>query len=378
MSSGAADKGFISILKSSIQNSGNTENDDKPAPVQKRTSKNATLTNNALDPKDTPVSQNKAEAKQSEDPAEVLRQLIIQMTAVAQQMTTAPVVRDTSTATSVAASESAQAMQTPLAFPPLSGNAPGAPAAEQEQNNQGILLKTLTDNMPNNADFKGAIMNAVRNTQQDNADNTVLGAGDTAKVETVAALKVFNPGGKNTATLSKLSESFDDGLSQWKLEASAGQASGDRNSSRDASGLYAQTLQTQSSSIHSGAASQEVVPASKLTSIDEVISKAVDGGQKNLILRIDPPDLGNIHIRLSFDNGVLKADVRVDSNSVKDSFNLALPQIKTSLENSGIKVSEFNVDVREDQYRNGQDSNNQRQQQRQGRGLRNDFSDFFA
>jgi len=117
---------------------------------------------------------------------------------------------------------------------------------------------------------------------------------------------------------------------------------------------------------------------SKLTSIDEVISKAVDSGQKNLILRIDPPDLGSLQIRLSFDNGVLKADVRVDSNAVKDTFNLALPQIKTSLENSGIKVSEFHVDVREDQYRNGQESNNQKQQQRQGRGLKNEFSDFFA
>jgi flagellar hook-length control protein FliK len=70
--------------------------------------------------------------------------------------------------------------------------------------------------------------------------------------------------------------------------------------------------------------------------------------------------------------------VRVDSNAIKDAFNLALPQIKTSLENSGIKVSEFHVDVREDQYRNGQQRNNQDQQQRQDREFKNSFSDFFA
>jgi flagellar hook-length control protein FliK len=203
-------------------------------------------------------------------------------------------------------------------------------------------------------------------------------AHDFAKVETDADLKALNLIGKDAVLTSRASESFDDGLSQWKIETSAGQASGDSNTSRDASGLYAQTLQTQSSSVHAGSASQEVGPVSKLTSVDEVISKALDAGQKNLVIRIDPPDLGSVQIRLSFDNGVLKADVRVDSNAIKDSFNLALPQIKASLENSGIKVSEFHVDVREDQYRHGQQPNNQDRQQKQDREFKNSFSDFFA
>ena len=379
MSSGVPDKGFISILKSSVQNSGKTDNDDKPAPVQETASKNATRTNNTLDSTDTPVSKNEAGAQQSQDPAGILQQLIMQMTAIAQQTMTAPVVRDASTATNVVASEIAQVMQTSEAFPPpVPGKVAGTPATEQEANNPGIYLKPLTENSSNIGDFKGAIMNAVKKPQQDNAANTLLGAGDFEKIETGAEMKALNLGGKDAATMSKASESFDDGLLQWKIESSASQASGDRNSSRDASGLYAQTLQTQPPSIHAGSASQEVVSVSKLTSVDEVISKAVDAGQKNLIIRIDPPDLGSVQIKLSFDNGVLKADVRVDSNAVKDSFNLALPQLKTSLENSGIKVSEFHVDVREDQYSNGQGSNNQGQQQRQGRGLKNGFSDFFA
>ncbi len=378
MSSGAPDKGFISILKSSVQKSGKTENDDKPTCLQEAASKNATLTNKTLDSTDTPVSQNKAEAQQSQDPAEVLRQLIMQMTVIAQQMITAPVIRDASTTTSVMASESAQVMQTPQALPQLLGNIAGTPATEQEANNPGIFLKPLTENIPDIADVKGLIMNAANKPQQGTAVNMVLGEGDSTKVETGAELKAFNMGGKDAAVISKASESFDDSFLQLKIETSAGQASADRNSSQDASGFCAQTLQTQPPSNHGGSASQEVVPVSKLTSVDEVISKAVDAGQKNLIIRIDPPDLGNVQIRLSFDNGVLKADVKVDSTAVKDSFNLALPQIKTSLENSGIKVSEFNVDVREDQYSNGQGSNNQGQQQRQGRGLKNSFSDFFA
>jgi len=378
VSSGVPDKGFISILKSSVQNAGKTENDDKPAPVQETTSKNATHTKNTLDSTDSPVSTNKADAQQSLYPVELFQQLVMQMTAIAQQTITTPLVKDASTATSVVASEIAQVMQTPEALPLLPGKIVGTPATAQEDNNPGIFLKPLTENAPNVADVKGEIMKPLINPQQNNATNTVLGVGDSAKVETGADLKAFKLGGKDAASMSKASEAIDDGFSQWKIETSAGQASGDRNSSRDASGLYAQTLQTQPPSIHAGTASQEVVVVSKLTAVDEVISKAVDAGQKNLIIRIDPPDLGNVQIRLSFDNGVLKADVRVDSSAIKDSFDLALPQIRTSLENSGIKVSEFHVDVREDQYRNGQESNNQRQQQRQGRGLKNGFSDFFA
>ena len=377
-SSGVPDKGFISILKSSIQNSGKTENDDKPAPVQETSSKNAGRNMNTLDSKDTPVSKNKDNAEQVQDPAEVLRQLIMQMTLIAQQMKEAPETRDVSIATSSIAAEPAQGMQTPQALPQLPGNVAGTPATEQKENNPVIFLKTLNENTSNIADFKGAIIDAVKKPEQDNSANTLLGVGSSVKGEADAKLKVFNLVGKEAVITSRASESFDDNLSQWKIETSAGQTSGDRNSSRDVSGLYAQTLQPQSSSVHAGSASQEVIPVSKLTSVDEVISKAVDAGQKNLIIRIDPPDLGNVQIRLSFDNGVLKADVRVDSTAIKDSFNLALPQIKTSLENSGINVSEFNVDVREDQYRNGQESNNQGQQQRQGRGLKNGFSDFFA
>jgi flagellar hook-length control protein FliK len=301
----------------------------------------------------------------------------MQMTAIAQQMMTAPVVSDASTATSVVASEIAQGMQTPQALTLLPGTVAGAPATEQEETNPGIVLKMLAENASKSADFKGAIINAVKNPQQDNAAGTVLGSGDFTKVGPDADLNALNLIGKDAVLMSRASESFDDGLSQWKIETSAGQASGDRNASRDASGLYAQTLQTQPSSVHTGSA-QEVVPVSKLTSVDEVISKAIDAGQKSLIIRIDPPDLGSVQIRLSFDNGVLKADVRVDSNAIKDSFNLALPQIKTSLENSGIKVSEFHVDVREDQYRNGQQRNNQDQQQKQDREFKNSFSDFFA
>jgi hypothetical protein len=44
LSSGVPDKGFISILKSSVQNSVKTQNDDTPEPVREAASNNATHT----------------------------------------------------------------------------------------------------------------------------------------------------------------------------------------------------------------------------------------------------------------------------------------------------------------------------------------------
>jgi flagellar hook-length control protein FliK len=206
----------------------------------------------------------------------------------------------------------------------------------------------------------------------------MLSTADSAKTET--ELQYFNEFRKDVASQSKTSSSNSDAISQFQIETSSGtgQPSVDKNNMREASSLYAQTIQTQPASGRDQSPIQETVSVNRMTSLDAVISKAVDSGQRNLVIRIDPPDLGSMHIRLSLDNGVLKADVRVDSSSIKDSFNLALPQIKTSLENAGIKVSEFHVDVREDQYRNGQERNNQGQQQKQGRGSKNSFSDFFA
>jgi flagellar hook-length control protein FliK len=244
-----------------------------------------------------------------------------------------------------------------------------------------MYLSALTANAIKSADkladtLNNALTGSAKSPQQGNMSNLLSGAEGSAKAESV--FKSFELGGKDAASIARLSGSSGDEFSQLKLETGAGQASREGNSSKDASTLYAQTVQTLHSSTGAGPA-QETVPVSRLTSMDEVISKAVDAGQKNLVIRIDPPDLGNVQIRLSLDNGVLKAEVRVDSSIVKDAFNLVIPQIKTSLENSGIKVSEFHVDVRDDQNGNGQANNdNNKQKQRQDGEARNAFSGFFA
>lgn len=131
---------------------------------------------------------------------------------------------------------------------------------------------------------------------------------------------------------------------------------------------------------NSPTAVKETIHVSKIFEIDQMIAKMANSGQQRLVLRIDPPDLGSIQIRLILDNGVIRADFRVDNQSVKDSFNFAMPQIKTSLEDAGIKTGEFFVDLKEDYYsdrkqgqeRSGQNKNENRQK------TDNSFFELFA
>lgn len=133
---------------------------------------------------------------------------------------------------------------------------------------------------------------------------------------------------------------------------------------------------------------KDAININRLMDIDIPIMKTVEGGGKHLLVRLDPPDLGSVQIKLSLDNGVLRADFKVESSAIKDLFTANMPHIKASLENSGLKVGEFFVDVREEgfyysddgrQGGNKDDSKQQQQkQQQQATDEKFNFSDLFA
>lgn len=126
---------------------------------------------------------------------------------------------------------------------------------------------------------------------------------------------------------------------------------------------------------------KEPLHVSRLEELGEAVTKALETGGKSLTVRLDPPDLGSIQIRLKIQGGVLTADVKVDSQSVKDMMNGAMPQIKTTLENSGIRAGNFQVDVREDGYSQGrkqQEQESGRQRNRRSKEPEEQFFNFFA
>jgi len=121
---------------------------------------------------------------------------------------------------------------------------------------------------------------------------------------------------------------------------------------------------------------KETLHVSRLQEIDSKIIKAIEAGQNSLTLRLEPPELGSVKIRLVLTDGMVRADIRVENAAVKDMMNLAMPQIRNSLENAGIKVSEFFVDIREEYYSDGKKQNQDSDAHKQHRHKKEKGEDF--
>ncbi|MCL4490673.1 MAG: flagellar hook-length control protein FliK [Nitrospirae bacterium] len=157
---------------------------------------------------------------------------------------------------------------------------------------------------------------------------------------------------------------------------------GNKTSSKELADTLPPTVQVhQTPYSKDGFAVKETVHVSRLNELSEPIMKTLGAGDRHMIIKLEPPDLGSIQIRLRMDNGVLRADFRVDSPAVKDMFSMAMPQIRESLENSGIRAGEFFVDVKDEFYSDGREQREnaqQQQQQRRDKEPEHKFFDFFA
>ncbi len=124
---------------------------------------------------------------------------------------------------------------------------------------------------------------------------------------------------------------------------------------------------------------QATVPVNKLNELSDPIIKTLGSGEKNLVIKLSPPDMGTIEIRLKMENGVLTANFKVDSSSVKDLFSIAMPEIKNSIESSGIKTGNFFANLKDDRPKDeGKQQDTNQQQQRQQKEQKPSFFDFFA
>ena len=68
-------------------------------------------------------------------------------------------------------------------------------------------------------------------------------------------------------------------------------------------------------------------------------------GIKDLTVKIMPKELGEVTIKLSMENGVMKANITASN---KDAYNLLSSNIKDisdKLQDSNIKIQNFNIDV---------------------------------
>ncbi|MGB9822640.1 MULTISPECIES: flagellar hook-length control protein FliK [Thermodesulfovibrio] len=116
------------------------------------------------------------------------------------------------------------------------------------------------------------------------------------------------------------------------------------------------------------------LPFTRISEVSDIVFKAVSSSQKTVVVQLEPPELGKILIKLSMDNAGLRADMKVDYPHVKEALTALIPEIKSNLQSSGIKVSDFLLDLMKD-YRGYSDSYNG-QGQRKYRGNQKFFEYF--
>ncbi|MCL0105852.1 flagellar hook-length control protein FliK [Thermodesulfovibrionales bacterium] len=136
----------------------------------------------------------------------------------------------------------------------------------------------------------------------------------------------------------------------------------------------------QATYVKSGSAISATMYASRLGDLGEVMAKMQGAGAKHLTIKLEPPNLGSIHITLRMGKGVLRAAFSVESNVVRDLFSAAIPQIKTSLEGLGIRAGDFSVNTKEDYYSDGRrhHENAHQHQNKREKEPQSQFFEYFA
>ncbi|MDR1243385.1 MAG: flagellar hook-length control protein FliK [Deltaproteobacteria bacterium] len=80
--------------------------------------------------------------------------------------------------------------------------------------------------------------------------------------------------------------------------------------------------------------------------LEQGIIKNAIQGSRQIILRLDPPDLGRLTLNLTVANGEIKALIRTEHSEVTQAVAEQLAQLKNSLEEQGFKVADLDVQTR--------------------------------
>ena len=236
-----------------------------------------------------------------------------------------------------------------------------------------------------------ATLNIANDTRLNTANATTLTTANTATLTTAntATLTTANDTAQNTANasmlnseqgaLNSLTEGTTGDLGIKEIRLTSNNENKSMSGDADNNAAFSPVPLQQTPVANESQPAQETLPVNKLNELSDPIMTTLGSGGKNLLIKLSPPDMGTIEIRLKMENGVLTADFKVDSTAVKDLFSFAMPEIKNSIESAGIKTGNFFADLKDDRYTDGgrqQDAN--QQQQRQQKEQKPSFFDFFA
>jgi flagellar hook-length control protein FliK len=97
--------------------------------------------------------------------------------------------------------------------------------------------------------------------------------------------------------------------------------------------------------------------------VENVVRFARASGEQRASLVVDPPALGRVSVELTHSAAGLEASIKVTSEQVRQLIQDQLAQLRLTLAQQGVQLTHFSVDVR-------QDNGRQRQETEQGRQRR--------
>lgn len=89
----------------------------------------------------------------------------------------------------------------------------------------------------------------------------------------------------------------------------------------------------------------EVVKDNVLNSVDNGIKMMLSAGENRVSIKLHPPELGKIQVELIVKDNHVSARINTENIAVKEVIMTNLDQLKSNIENAGITVQKFDVEV---------------------------------
>jgi flagellar hook-length control protein FliK len=215
-----------------------------------------------------------------------------------------------------------------------------------------------------------------------------INAQSTAKKGANPALTSPPPGEKETPESSQRQTPLEQERSPLRAPREAGQDGRDaggregRNGLEEAGGRAAlaarlERLENAFAGLPPAAPANETADAPKIKTaqyqeqifaqVEKGLVRSLSDGAKQMVLRLDPPELGKLTLTLTLAQGEVKAVIRTENPEVTQALGEQLAQMKAGLEEQGFKVSSLEVETRAQSHAgtehwNGAEQHNQQRE----------------
>lgn len=212
--------------------------------------------------------------------------------------------------------------------PAKGGTQDGKPESDQ----QGLLQKNKNETLEKELDDKAATAKSKKAeaSGEQAKGQTKSKTADTAKNET--ASEIFSKIEAAPSALHNLGSQSNTASAATMLN----------NMSKSAEGM-------RQSAFHEAIFSQ----------VEQGLFQKLNNGASQLVLRLDPVDLGQVTLLVAVNQGEVRATMRADNNEAAQALHEQLPRIQALLENQGFKVQKLDVQAQvQDNSQQGQPNSN--------------------